>query len=63
MPAHAHAHIHLHNLPVHVPYAQLPFIEPDYLPLPEVPERAEEEPLPIFLPPEVLRVGGIGHSK
>ncbi|GLC39630.1 hypothetical protein PLESTM_000919800 [Pleodorina starrii] len=35
---------------------ELPFMEPEYLPLPTVPPAPKEEPLPIFIPPEFLQV-------
>ncbi|KAL6753098.1 hypothetical protein V8C86DRAFT_2438700 [Haematococcus lacustris] len=36
------------------PAAQVPFLEPDYLELPDVPDMAREERLPIFFPPELM---------
>jgi hypothetical protein len=35
---------------------QLPFLEPEYLALPDIPDAPAEEPLPIFFPPEALQV-------
>lgn len=34
-------------------FVQLPFIEPEYHPLPDVPDAPMEEALPHFFPPEV----------
>ena len=39
---------------------QLPFLEPAYEPVPEVPDAAHEELLPIFFPPEELQVRHVG---
>ncbi|GFH29770.1 uncharacterized protein HaLaN_28488, partial [Haematococcus lacustris] len=33
---------------------EVPFLEPDYLELPDVPDMAREERLPIFFPPELM---------
>ncbi|GFH05676.1 uncharacterized protein HaLaN_00175, partial [Haematococcus lacustris] len=33
---------------------EVPFLEPDYLALPDVPDMAREERLPIFFPPELM---------
>jgi hypothetical protein len=42
--------------PTHPHHLQLPFLEPEYLALPDIPDAPAEEPLPIFFPPEVLQV-------
>ncbi|KXZ50585.1 hypothetical protein GPECTOR_16g760 [Gonium pectorale] len=35
---------------------EVPFVEPEYLPVPTVPQTPKEEPVPIFIPPEFLAV-------
>jgi len=42
--------------PLHcaAPLLQVPFVEPEQVPLPEVPEQPHEEPTPHFHPPELI---------
>ncbi|GFR44718.1 hypothetical protein Agub_g6041 [Astrephomene gubernaculifera] len=35
---------------------EVPFVEPDYLPVPNVPPAPKEEPPPVFIPPEFLQL-------
>jgi hypothetical protein len=41
---------------LHVLCVQLPFIEPEYEPVPDLPDAPNEEPQPLFFPPELLSV-------